>query len=441
MTSAPTLYNLEAEQALIGCLLYDPGLIDQIDLTPDDLYVDRHKRVFKAVRGLTTQGIEPDLVTLTDLFEREGVLSEMGGPAFLTGLLLDIPSTQHVQSYARVVRDYARRRKLLSVASELARAAHDIDAAIDAPITAAIDSLGTTAAVTRGARPMSDWVDELRRDVFDRIDNPRDVWGIPTGFLDVDALIGGIQPSEVLYLAGEPGVGKSKLMLNMAQNMAKAGFPGAVFSLEMDGLAMTRRAVSVAGKVPTRLLKSGKLEGADYEAYDKGAIEVWHLPMYLSDDPTLTLVGLRAELSRLRARFGIRWFALDYLLLLSGFDNDSETDRSTKLSRGTRRIARDLDLAALTVNSVTKEGMGKNGAPVSKDLRGSGQVVHDADLIGFLIRDEAQDRQNIVKLVFTKTRDVDGGTRTIHLYARPEYPAFENMQPYSLNGNNNGRIR
>lgn len=425
------IYNQEAEQALIGSLLYDPGLIDTIDLEPGELYVDRHKRVFSAIRNLHAKGVDADLVTLTDLFERDGVLAEMGGAAWLTGLLLGVPNTQSIQSYARVVRDYATRRRMVAIAGELVRAALDTAAATDGPVSVALDGLAMAATRRSGAAHLSVFTAQVAAEVEAAMARPADVWGIPTGFADIDDMLGGLQPGEVFYLAGEPGIGKSKLMLDMALRMGRGGAAGAIFSLEMSGRAMAYRAVSVAGKVPTRLLKSGKLAGDDLAAYRRGLTEIDDLPVYLSDDAGLTAAGLRAELSRLIGRHGIRWFALDYLLLMSGYDHLEETERSAKLSAAVKRVARDLSLAALTVNSVTKDGM-SGGAPKTSNLRGSGQVAHDADLVAFLVKDDSQ--PNIVRLIFTKTRDVADGIHSIDLYARPDYPAFGNVAPYDLNG-------
>lgn len=434
MTTPPTLFNLEAERALIGALLINPAAADTINIEPGEMYVDRHRRIFQAIKGLRARDIEPDVVTLADLFDRDGTLEVIGGVAYMTELIQATPWSTSIDSYAVVVRDYARRRSVMQVANSLAAAALNLDERIDERIGAAIDTLGKAGAGNRGARHISEFVTELRAEVAELMTNPRDVWGVPTGFTDIDRLIGGLQNSEVFYLAGEPGVGKSKLMLQMCQNMAAAGFPGALFSLEMSGVAMTRRAVSAAGEVPTRLLKNGKLDGDNLERYERGAAEVENLPIYMSDDSNLTLTGLRAELARLKAAHGVCWFALDYLLLLNGFDNlDKDYERSAKLSVGVKRIARDLDMPALTVNSVTKDGM-DGGTPSSRQLRGSGQVVHDADLIAFLVKNSQAPA--FITLVFTKTRDVEGGTRSIELYQHDLYPKFgpAMKQSFELNG-------
>lgn len=433
--TTPTLFNLEAEKALIGALLINPAAADTINLEPSDLYVDRHRRILSAIRSLRARDIEPDIVTLADLFDRDGSLADIGGVAYMTELMTDTPWSTSIESYAVVVRDYARRRLVMQTANGLAAAALNLEERIDDRIANAMDALTKAGENQKGARPMAEWVTELREDVRIRMDNPAEIWGIPTGFTDIDRLIGGMHTGEVFYLAGEPGVGKSKLMLQMALNMAKAGVPGALLSLEMSGQAMTRRAVSALGKVPTRMLKSG-IFGTPYDIdnYEAGAAAAESLPLYMSDDASLTPTGLRAELARLKSAHGIQWFALDYLLLLNGYENQQRDDeRSAKLSIAIKRIARDLNLAALTVNSVTKDGM-DSSLPSSKQLRGSGQVIHDADLIAFLIKNAQAPA--FVTLVFTKTRDVESGSRSIDLYQHQDYPAFgpAQQQTYSLNG-------
>lgn len=431
-------HSRDAERALLGALLIAPDGIDLIDLEPSELYIHRHQWIYDTLRALHRKGIDPDQVTLCEVFERDGRLQEIGGAAYLAELVNAAPWSTNAAGYAAVIRDYARRRMMLAVANKIAGAAYEMGQPIDKPITEAIDELGKASAAKRGARHISEFVSELYDEVSELIQHPRDVWGIPTGFTDIDGLIGGLQPGEVFYLAGEPGVGKSKLMLDISLRMSKSGHPGAIFSLEMSGRAMTRRALSIVGKYPTRLLKSGKLTDDEITTFTHSVDDTANLPLYMSDDASLTLTGLRAELSRLKAQHDIEWFALDYLLLLSGYDDRDDTERSGKLSTGVKRIARDLDLPALTVNSVTKDGMAE-GAPMSRNLRGSGQVVHDADVIAFLVRDK--DQPSYLKLVFTKTRDVEGGARSVDLYQHSDYPGFDNACNVKLNGNGNGRVK
>lgn len=435
----PTLYSETTERALLGALLIDPDLFNTVEVDPADFYIHRNRAIYAAGRGLMRKGITPDVITLCDVIERGGDVPDM---AYVTQTITDCPTSYGAEGYAAIIRDYAKRRAVAAIANQLAGLAYDTKRRLDECLSEYIDALGKTSLPDRAARPLSAWASELYDEVAELAANPRDVPGIPTGYIDIDTYIGGLRAGQMFYLAGEPAVGKSKLMLNMALNMGRAQHAGAIFSLEMSGRDVTRRALSILSKVATRSLQTGNMTDDDWAAFTSAIAEAEQLPIYMSDNSALTMTGLRAELSRLKAQFGIEWFALDYLLLLNGYQNADETERSGLLSRGVRQIARDLDLAALTVNSVTKDGMGKDVVPTNKNLRGSGQVVHDADMIAFLVKNEMQ--KEFCTLVFTKLRDVSGGTVSIDLYQHPNYPAFSDAARYDMGEiakGSNGRAR
>lgn len=432
------LFNQEAEKAIIGSVLIDPGLLDELDITSDDFYVHRNHAIYEAAYGLWRKQITPDLVTLVDLFDRRGDLEDIGGAAYLTDCITQTVSVYNAGSYAVTIRDYARRRRVVNIAGDLARAAYAVGANMQATITQSIDALAGAAQSSTGAAHMAQFMAQLQDEVHERIRDPQAIWGIPTGFTDLDKYLGGLQLGEVFYLAGEPGIGKSKLMANIAANMATAGYPGVIYSLEMGGLAMAMRAASAWARVPTRLLKTGKLDQQQVVAFDDAISELSEAPWYMRDSGQLTIPELRADLARLKAQAGVQWFALDYLMLLSGYDDLGETERSAHLSRGIKQIAHDLSLAALTVNSVTKDAMGDGNTPTQKQLRGSGQVIHDADLIAFIVPDE-MNKDTMIKLVFTKQREVSGGKRKITLFAHQDYPRFENTETKPIEPGGNGR--
>lgn len=431
------LFNQDAERAMIGAILIDPGLLDELDILPDDFYVHRNRAIYDAARGLWRKQIEPDIITLTDLFERQGKLEDMGGAAYLTECIIQTTNTYSARSYAVTIKDYSRRRRIVSIANDLARVAYALNVNPGPAIMQAIDALAGAGQVGSGAAHMAEFMAQLADEVSERMNNPAEVWGLPTGFIDIDAYLGGLQPGEVFYLAGEPGIGKSKLMLNISANMALANYPGVIYSLEMRGLAMAMRAVSSQARIPTRLIKSGKMDGRQYESFGHTIDELSAAPWYMRDSGQLTIPELRADLVRLKAQAGVQWFALDYLMLLSGYDDMGETERSAYLSRGVKQIAHDLNLVALTVNSVTKDAMGEGSTPSQKQLRGSGQVIHDADLIAFLVQDELN-KVSGVKLVFTKQREVSGGKRTIRLIVQQDYPRFDNAETRALEPGKNG---
>lgn len=412
-------YSLEAEEALLGAALIDPEVVTRVDLALDAFYIHRSAWIWESLRDLTQRGITPDFVTLTEDLHARGRLEEIGGAAYLAGLIAETPSSMGAENYAEIIRDKARRRGLIKIANDLAKAAFDQDAKIDGVQIAAIDALTRGAKVKGAARPLSEYVDRLSIDVAERVKNPKDVFGISTGVLDFDEITGGIQPSEVLYIGGDPGVGKSILSVQMGLGMAKHK-PGAIYSLEMSGLQVTRRIVSSIGKIETRKLRSGRMTEAEVRQFEGACKAARSLPIYMSDESYMTSNALRSDIARLKAQHGIEWFVLDYLLLMSDSDGMmDEIERSAMLSGRIKRLCKEFEIGGITVNSVTKDGK----------IRGSNQVSHDADIICMLTEHQPayggvpNPRMKTVR--FIKGRDLSNPKTSFDLLkADGGYPAF-----------------
>ena len=430
-TQPPLLCNFEAERAVVGAALINPGVLDELDLVPDDFYQAQHRIIWEAAQGLWHKGLEPDYVTLLDVIGRAGK-GEYVTLVDVIDMINSTPTSLAAEGYSRIVKDYARRRRVVRVLSEAAAAAYRTGERVDKIVTELIDALGKDSGAGRPSRKLADILTEMLPDIRERRDNPTNTPGIPFGLLDVDNLLGGLKPGEMVYIAGEPGVGKSLLMLFVALNMGKGGYPGAIFSLEMRSRAVAMRALSALSLIPTRDIETGKTTPEQHQSIEAAISQAGDVLLTINDDPHLTLASLRSELVRLRAQHGIEWFALDYLLLLNGYDKLNETERSSVLSRGVRQIANDLGLCALTVNSVTKEAMGEGASVSNKNVRGGGGVVHDADAIFFLT---STSQKNILHLTATKLRNVTGGAgKTIALYKDPSLPIFRDVETRSVNG-------
>ena len=411
-------HSQEAEESLVGSALINPDILATVAIAPADFYIFRLRLVWTTMHDLYKRGITPDFVTLTDALHMTGSLEEIGGPAYLTGLISDVPTSLNADSYAAVIKDKARRRAMLATANDLAKAAFDDAAKLDEANMQAIADLTSSTHVKGAARPLSEYVDELEIEVIDRIANPVEIFGIPTGILDYDHTTGGNQRGEVVYIGGEPGIGKSILMMQMALGMAKHQAPGAIYSLEMKGQQFTRRIVSNLGRVETRKLRTGFLNQEEANQFFAAAKVARSLPIHMSDESYLTTGALRADLARLRSQAGIQWFALDYLLLMSDGDGRvDEIERSAMLSARIKRLAKEFDLAGITVNSVTKDGK----------IRGSNQVSHDADVICMLVEHQPEmgnPKPNMRTLIFKKGRELANPKNAIHLLKGAGFPAF-----------------
>lgn len=427
MNDAPKLlYNQEAEESILGAALINPSIVRYLDIEPSHFYVQRHQWIWEAIQSLDGRA-DIDIVTLGEELDKHGNLGNAGGMPYLMGLTTSVVSSLGAESHARIVKDYAQRRTILRVASDLAKAAYDAKT-LDAVTAQAIDTLaqGTHSDQSMHIR---DIVGEVYQEVEDRSKDPRDVWGLETGFIDFDKATGGLQPGEVYYVAGEPGIGKSKYAVQIGINMGARNTPGAIFSLEMGRKQLVRRSLSALAQVPTRNLKTGRMDVEEWTRFNQAVEAAITYPIYINDNSSLTTTQLRAELSRLQARHKIQWGVVDYLLLMGDTEGVNETEKSAHLSRRIKSIAKSLDIALITVNSVVKDGMGEESTASQKQIRGSGQVIHDADIIGILKHhipgkwEEKQD--NLRTHVFVKGRELEG-LGFFHLVAFDKWPSFGN---------------
>lgn len=419
------LYNHTAEAALLGAALIYPESIQVIDLAPDDFHDTRNKHIWRAMQSLAERESAVDTVTLTNALDAAGKLQEIGGSAYIVGLLNAAPSALYVQDYAEAVKDKSRRRKITAAAQALAKAAVS-EGDLGDQVAQIYDSLTGAVAPKHGAVHISEHVDRLEADVQRRIDNPKRTYGMTTGLGRLDAILSGLQSGEMYYVGGAPGQGKSILTFGMAVAAAKAGYPGAIYSLEMGGVQVTRRMVSALGRMPTDSLKSGIITTEDLAKYRRGLGELRNLPIYLSDRPTWTLAAVRADLARLQARHNIQWFLVDYIGLLSGFDEMRRHERLEQYSKQLKNITRETGLTCIAVSSVNKD----------LEVSGTMAVQHDPDVI-MVLGEHAPDmttagvpQNNMRTLHFRKGRDIripkDG---YIHLVLADEYPQFHDFAP------------
>lgn len=347
----------------------------------------------------------------------------------------DLP-TDDLADYARALRKHSARRSLLDVASRLANAAHTDENpqmvagwAMDALAYWAMDGAPTD-------EPIADVLSQVYEEAQKRYADPRDVWGIPYGFPKLDKATGGLQKGELLLVGGEPGVGKTWWATQLVMQAAQTA-PGAFLTLEMRKQDIVRRMMSILG-VERRRLMTGRLEVADWQAIDKAMDIIQRLPIVIDDRP-LKLNQVRATLARHKTQRNIQWFVLDYLMLIDA-PGKNEIETTQQISREMKLICKDLDLAGIVLHSVNKMGMDSDGTAKSK-LRGSGQVVHDADLIYMLTKFKAvqsdafdmsimparQDR--IITLHIEKGRELERSGGVVHYERRSGTPGFDELDP------------
>jgi replicative DNA helicase len=339
-------------------------------------------------------------------------------------VLLISRSSSIIPRPACTVKEFARRRAWRDVAEAIAKVAYDKDSSLELEASGIVDRLLNAVRSEGAATHISYYTAQVLDEVATRRKNPADVWGIPTGFSDFDYITGGLQLSEILYISGEPGVGKSIMADQMGFQMAEAGYPGAIYSLEMPGKQVVRRRFSFQSKVQMRAIKTGRLDDEQYESLLETASAHDSLPLYMSDSVMWTTASLRADLARLKTQYGIQWFVLDYAYLLQDGRNMSENDRTGLVSAYLKAICRSLNIAGIVIHSLNKSGMGGDGSvPTGQNLRGSGQQFYDTDLLLFLVKSE---NPNSVMCVFGKGRELDNPKQAFQLHKFSEYPAMGN---------------
>ena len=425
------IYSPHAEEALVGAALIDSGVISRLDIVPEDFYIVRHGMIWTALLELHKRGSGVDYVTVCEELDSKNKLGEIGGDAYIIKLIHDTPSSLGAEDCARIVKDNAARRNTLRLAGELATLAADESKDLSQSISQVMTDLTKTASITQGAVSWSRFLSQAYDLVEERSNNPQDTWGIPTGFSDYDRMTGGLQQTEIMLLSGEPGKGKSIFALQAAQAMAKDGHPGALYSLEMLGRAVTLRALSNASKVESRKLKTGKLDPDDWQKFVTAFEELSQLPIYMSDSVEWTTAALRSDLSRLKKVHGIEWFIIDYSYLIQdGMGKLSEMDRTQIIMSNLKGIAKTLNLAGIVIHSMTKAGM-QDTSGSQAGIRGSGQVTYDADVILLLLDHQpssGQPNPNMITAKFGKGREMDDAKKKFHLVKLPGFPAFGNYQ-------------
>lgn len=426
-------FDEDAEESAIGAVLINPDAFYEVDILPDHFYITRNAWIWAAISALIHRKVNPDYVTLCNELNKDGKLGEIGGPAHLTAMINRVPSSLYIADYVDIVKDMAARRKMIISAHNLVKGAYDYKRTVTDTSGTTIADLSSINMPRGGAVHVKEYLDPVYDTAVERKLNPSDLWGFSTGFKDVDRLTGGGQRKETWYIAGEPGVGKSKLALSLAKNLAKQNLGVVVYSVEMGGESFARRLWSADSKIPTRLIKNGSVHDNDWAVLTHSFERLCDdkFPFYLSDKSGLTLGELRADLARMKQQYGIVAFVVDYLLIMGGTGGMDDNERSAYLSGGIQEIVKTFDLWGITVNSVTKDVMDTRKAKQS-GMRGSSQVIHDADVIAFLTRHIAKDgevkRRNVVTWTFVKGREIDHIPAAVDLYAHPDYPDFSDLE-------------
>lgn len=431
MTDMPIIpHSREAEEALIGSILINPDAYLEVAsfLQAEDFYIHRHRFAWQAISRLQERRSPVDLLTVCEELDRAGYLAEIGGPAYLTALINATPTSLHAQEYARIIEQAAVRRRMLEAANQVAKLAYQEDAALESVIDESERALfaASQRMLGRDLRPASAVLSEL----FDQVDqrSKQDgFFGIPTGFIDLDRLLGGMQPSDLLIVAGRPGMGKTSLLLSTIRWAAQKHHKRvALFSLEMAAEQMAQRLVSQQTGIDTQRMRTGKLKDDEWPLFTQAVETISGTHLFMDDTPAITPSQLRAKCRRLHAEYGLDLVVIDYLQLMSGggrFEN--RTQEISHISRQLKVLAREFNvpvLAAAQLSRAVEQRADKR--PLLSDLRESGSIEQDADVVLFLYRPEEKEQPNQVEVEVAKHRN--GPTGQLRLAFNPTATRFDN---------------
>ena len=427
-------HSREAEEAVVGAVLINPEAYYDIAqfLNADDFYIHRNKWIWESFIRLHEQRVPVDMLTVSEELERSGQLAEIGGAAYLTSLINQVPTSLNAEAYGRIVEEHSIRRRMIQAANQIASLAYKGDAIDNVMGEAEKAVFGVSERRTKhDVQPIRTVLSEYYDHVAELAKLQADFNGVPTGFIDLDKLLRGLHPSDLIIVAGRPGQGKTGFLLSIAKN-AGLTFKKhiAIFSLEMSNEQVVQRLIAQETGISSQNLSTGKLADNEWELFNH-AIEVFgSTRVFLDDTPALTPLQLRTKCRRLHMEHGLDLIIIDYLQLMVGDSrNDNRVQEVSHISRNLKVLARELNVPVLTAAQLSRAVEQRTDKrPILSDLRESGSLEQDADIVMFIYRpDEYEkdgDKHNITKISVAKHRN--GPVGEIDLIFRGELTRFDN---------------
>ena len=429
--------NIEAEQAVLGTILIqDKALLKVIDLLqPGDFYRDAHKTIYAAMMALFDKHEPHDLITVTGLLSDQNKLEDVGGAAYLASLTDIIPFTGTLVHHARIIRKKSILRRLIQTSTEVAARCYDAQDDIDTLVDEAEKTIFEIAHSKKGEgfQPMSSVVPKA----FDRInrlfDKQEHITGVATGYDELDRITAGLQPAEMIILAARPSMGKTALAMNIVQHAAMIGkVPVAVFSLEMSVESLALRMLCSLGPIDSQRIRTGRLIDSDWPKLTRATGMLSEAPIYIDDTPGLTVLEMRAKARRLKSEQDLGLIVVDYLQLMQGkSSSENRAQEISDISRSLKAMAKELNVPVLALSQLNRSLENRTDKrPQLADLRESGAIEQDADVIMFIYRDEVYNRaegnpnRGLAEIIVGKQRN--GPTGVIKLSFLGEYTRFEN---------------
>jgi replicative DNA helicase len=431
-------HNEEAERATIGALLLDSEALSMVlrYLRSDDFYRGAHRRIFQGIINLFQRGDVIDIITLTDELRSEGALEASGGSAYVSSLTSAVPTSANIEYYARIVQGCSVRRALLRISNEIIATAFDETRESRGIIEDAEKKIfELTDRQQSNSYKSAGEIVSRTIEAIEKLYHTKDNYtGVPSGFGDLDNMTSGFQKSEFIVIGARPSVGKTALACTMAANMAiRFKIPTGFFTLEMADMALMQRIIASESRISSHKIRTALLTPADFHSLTEAAARIYEAPLYIEDTPNIRLLDLRAQARRMVTQHGIRALFIDYLTLITPEreGNVPRHEQIAEISRSLKALARELNIPVITLSQVRRETEGKR--PSLADLRESGSIEQDADVVMFLHRERSFERDaeddagnNIeTELIIAKQRN--GPVGTIRLAFLPQYTKFEQL--------------
>lgn len=432
-------HDIEAEQSVIGSMIIDRDAIVTATeiLTEDDFYRPDHKEIFKSIVELFSKGEPVDLITLKSKLEQNGIFEQVGGIKYIADLANAVPTSAHIKKYSKIVEEKSLLRKLIKSSQDISSMSYEASDNVETIVDFAEKSIFNIIQ-NRHTDEFSHIKDVLPK-TFEKIEqiynNKGATVGISTGFLDLDMKTAGLQPSDLILIAARPSMGKTAFALNISQHVAvRNNIPIAIFSLEMSKEQLVNRMLSAEAHIDAQRLRTGELDQEDWLSIARAMGPLSSAPVYIDDTPGITVNEVRAKCRRLKLEKGLGLVVIDYLQLMSGSQSNRSDNRQqeiSEISRSLKALAREIDAPVIALSQLSRACETRaDHRPMLSDLRESGAIEQDADIVAFLYRDEYYnpdtEKKGIAEVIIAKQRN--GPTGTVDLMWLGKYTKFSNIQ-------------
>ncbi|MFP4408545.1 MAG: replicative DNA helicase [Spirochaetaceae bacterium] len=437
-------HNSEAESATLGAILLDEEALGRIltQIRPDDFYHRANRLVYEAILSLSDRNDDIDLLTLTHELQAGGNLEQAGGAGYVSSLTSKVPSSANVEYYARIVQQTSTRRRLIRIAQEITGDSYDNSKEVRYLVEEAERKIFEIAESNQTATfVQAKEIVEQAVEAIEKLYHTKDDYtGIPSGFPALDNMLSGFQDSEFIVIGARPSVGKTALALSMAANISiHQKIPCGFFTLEMSDMAVMQRLLASEARIGSQSLRTGMLKPSDFKNLIDAAGLIYEAPLWIADTPSMRLLDLRAQARRMRSQYGVRIIFVDYLTLVSSENSElPRHEQIAEISRSLKALARELEIPVVALSQVNRDTEGKR--PTLANIRESGSIEQDADVVLFLHRDRGIDRDsdeipNVVETELIVAKQRNGPVGTVKIAFVPRYTKFESLaEEYTMGG-------